>query len=464
MRCRGAKGADGHGLYGVPTILIGIGIALLFVGGIALAQEEDRSQLGGQTTIEDASSEAFEQPAPHLDPLTTELFRAGGAFFKLYWVTTPVSTTQTDGLAPLFNARSCESCHFKNGRGQPPQAAQEAPMGLVLQLSLPQANNDPDPTYGRQLQDQESAREGIMALTYSDLNGQFADGTSYTLQVPTYVITGLAYGSLDPQVSLSPRISPQLAGLGLLEAISDEDLLALSDPNDLNGDGISGRVNLVWDVVNQTERIGRFGWRAEHPTLAQVVGHALSEDMGITSPLFPRENCTPNQPICPTQALTEMTLQDLLEVTAYVSALAVPAQREAQSPQVQAGAALFEEASCSGCHVPTFLTGQHPSIPVLSSQTIHPYTDLLLHDMGDGLADRDLAGQITQREWRTPPLWGIGLFQTVGGHTFYLHDGRARDLNEAILWHGGEAQASLEAYLGMTSEEREALLAFLRSL
>jgi CxxC motif-containing protein (DUF1111 family) len=309
--------------------------------------------------------------------------------------------------------------------------------------------------------------EGLIHIRYEEVRGEFADGTTYSLRKPTYSLSGLAYGELPPEVMLSPRVAPQMIGMGLLEAIPEDTLLDLADPNDRNGDGVSGRPNYVWDAYNNRMALGRFGWKANQPNVIQQVAGAFAGDMGITTNLFPHVSCANPQTECQS-ALTggepEIADDDFLKVVLYASSLAVPARRNWEDETILQGKELFSNAGCTSCHVPTVKTGVHPTIPSLSHQTIHPYTDLLLHDMGEGLADGRPDFQATGSEWRTPPLWGIGLIETVNGHTYFLHDGRARSLLEAILWHGGEAEGAKEFVLQMTQAERDALIAFLESL
>jgi CxxC motif-containing protein (DUF1111 family) len=266
---------------------------------------------------------------------------------------------------------------------------------------------------------------------------------------------------------VSPRVANQMIGLGLLEAVPDETLLALADPDDADGDGISGRVNTVWDYFNNQMAMGRFGWKANQPSVLQQVATAFNGDIGIMTTLFPEQNCSPAQVDCLNAingGTPEISDEDLANVALYSSILAVPAQRDYDDPQVQQGETIFYAAQCQSCHIPTLETGTHPTISALSDQTIHPYTDLLLHDMGPALADGRPDFEASGSEWRTPPLWGIGLIETVNGHTNYLHDGRARNLLEAVLWHDGEARASRDYVLGLSQEDVDALVAFLRSL
>ena len=259
----------------------------------------------------------------------------------------------------------------------------------------------------------------------------------------------------------------------MLEALSEATLLAAADPADLNGDGISGRPNYVWDVENQRRALGRFGWKANQPNLRQQVAGAFVGDMGITSALFRAENCTSPQQDCQTaptgstSALEPYELSDvnLGRVAYYSGTLAVPGRRQWQDATVVRGKQLFVQTlNCGGCHRPKLQTGESAIDPTLTRQTIRPYTDLLLHDMGPGLADGRPDFEATAAEWRTPPLWGIGLFQAVSRHSFYLHDGRARSLEEAVLWHGGEAQRSRDAFAKLPQADRAAVLKFLNSL
>ena len=264
---------------------------------------------------------------------------------------------------------------------------------------------------------------------------------------------------------ISPRLAPQVIGMGLLEAVPAATILAQADPDDSNGDGISGRANEV-PGEDGSPTLGRFGWKAGRATVRQQVAAAFNGDIGITSPLFPEENCPPVQTACreaPNGGTPEVTPSRLDSVDLYARTLAVPALRDATDTQVRRGFKLFEEFGCVSCHLPTLETG--PSdIEALAHQVFHPFTDLLLHDMGDGLADGRPEFGAGGREWRTPPLWGLGLLEEVNGFRFLLHDGRARTPAEAILWHGGEAQAAMEAFRDAPAEEREALLRFLESL
>lgn len=328
----------------------------------------------------------------------------------------------------------------------------------------------PDPNYGNQLNDQAILNipgEGAVQINYTEITGSFEDGTTYTLRKPELSFTGLNYGQFDASIMFSPRVGNQMIGLGLLEAIPESTLHELEDEMDINGDGISGKINYVWDYVNGETVVGRFGWKANQPSLIQQVAAAFIGDIGITSSIFPNENCQGNQADCKNAingGKPEIDNENLEKVVLYASNLAVPARRNWDDIEVLKGKQLFLDANCNSCHIPKMMTGTHSKFEHLSNQEIRPFTDLLLHDMGEGLADNRPDFEADGNEWRTAPLWGIGLFETVNGHTYYLHDGRARNLMEAILWHGGEAEASKNKVLKMNKTERTALIKFLNSL
>ena len=430
-------------------------------------------RLGGDTTAFTTNRNAFSLSARNLTNLERRAFEVGDSFFNQNWVTAPASTDARDGLGPTFNAQSCSSCHTLDGRAEPPKDNDDPKRGLLFRLSIPgeDATGAPlgDPKYGGQLQDRSILKappEGRFIIVWREISGSYGDGESYTLLQPDYSFIELAFGDLHPGIMVSPRIAPAVFGVGLLEAIPEADILAAADPDDEDGDGISGRANMVWDVKEQRTRLGRFGWKANVPTVEQQVAGAFLGDIGITSSLFPDENCPGIQDDC-AAALSggEPEIPDfrLDRVTFYNRTLAVPAMRDVDDLQVLHGAALFLRAGCGACHTPKHTTGE-ADIEALSNQEIFPYTDLLLHDLGDGLADGRPDFLANGREWRTPPLWGIGLVDNVNGHTRFLHDGRARNLAEAILWHGGEGTAAKEAFRNYSREEREALLRFLNSL
>jgi len=427
---------------------------------------------GGEGTVFDTSREAFSLAARNLKGPRRDRFFLGNALFNMNWVTAPSSTTGLDGLGPTFNASSCSACHFKDGRGRPPESADEPFVGLLLRLSVPGQNAHggpvPDPNYGDQFNHKAilgAQSEGKATVTYSDVSGAYDDGTPYTLHAPSYAFDALPFGPLSADVLVSPRVAPGMQGLGLLEALDGDVIEAAADPDDADGDGISGRANHVWDVEAGSPRLGRFGWKANQPSLEQQNAGALLGDVGITSRLFPAQNCPEVQTDCAGATAggsPEIDDQDLGDVTYYTHFLAVPARRDLH--ESDAGEALFERTGCASCHTPRFVTGTLTDFPELSQQEIRPYTDLLLHDMGEGLADGRPDFEATGSEWRTPPLWGVGLVSRVNGHTRFLHDGRARSMEEAVLWHAGEAEASRDAFRALPESDREALLFFLESL
>ncbi|EGQ9884122.1 c-type cytochrome [Vibrio vulnificus] len=436
---------------------------------------------GGDTSVKKEGPNAFSLPAANL-PMSKRLdFSVGNSFFRNPWVSAPASTDARDGLGPLFNTNGCQNCHIKDGRGHPPEKGDSHAVSMLVRLSIPALTAEqkkavitsgviPEPTYGGQLQDfalQDQKPEGQISIRYSDVPVTFSDGTTVVLRKPTVEIRDLAYGEMHPQTLLSARVAPPMIGLGLLESIAEETLLQWADEDDLNQDGISGKLNKVWDVQTQSLAIGRFGWKAGQPTLMQQNAAAFNGDLGLTSHLFPQENCTDRQDLCrklPNGGSPEVSDNILDFVEFYSQHLAVPIRRNVNDPQVKLGETLFVQSGCESCHKQTVKTAKREALPALSEQTIHPYTDLLLHDMGPSLADNRPEYLANGQEWRTPPLWGIGYTQEVNDHTYFLHDGRARNLMEAVLWHGGEAEAAKQNVLKMSAKERDALIAFLNSL
>ena len=453
------------------------------------AEPYERRPAGAATVFKRLNRDAFSHPSANMPFKLQRDFRVGNGIFRKIWVSAPSSTTSSDGLGPLFNARACQRCHLKDGRGRPPAAGERAETMLVRLSIPPQTESEraalrehrqtviPEPTYGGQLQNfstQGILAEGEVTIAYEEVPVALADGEVVDLRKPTYGISGLHYGPLHPETMLSPRVAPPVIGMGLLEAISDADILAGTDPEDRDGDGISGRANLVWSDEHGRPMLGRLGWKAGQPTVSQQAAAAFRGDVGISTPLYPRPHgdCTAAQEACQAAPHGGTSARDTVEASAalfdlltfYTRNLGVPARRDIGDSQVLEGKRLFYDADCTGCHTPKFVTRRDSIGEEQSFQLIWPYTDLLLHDMGEGLADGRPEGVANGREWRTPPLWGVGLTETVSGHTLFLHDGRARNLLEAILWHGGEAEAAKQRVVAMTREERAALLAFLRSL
>lgn len=421
---------------------------------------------GGATTVFDNGPGAFGHPAPNLDAAGLARHEAGDEAFGQVFVSTP--GLPNSGLGPLFNNNACEACHVGDGRGRPPGPG-EGFTTMLFRASIPgfgdHGSPNPAGLFGGQLQllaipgltPEASAR-----VTYSDSGGRFDDGRSYSLRVPHYSFRGII-GFLPNNLLTSPRVAPVNFGLGLLEAIPEATIRSHADPNDSDHDGISGHYNVVYDVTVQDYIIGRFGWKANVGTLLHQTAGAYNGDMGITSSFFPNENCEGEFPSCKDHA-PEIDNKTIADVAFYTQTLGVPARRNLDDPQTRRGEQVFRGIGCDGCHLPTVFTGVLPGVPAVSNQRIHPYTDLLVHDMGDALADNRPDFKANGREFRTPPLWGIGLVGTVNGHTFFLHDGRARNLLEAVLWHGGEAKNTRERFKSLSFDDRKALIAFLNSL
>jgi CxxC motif-containing protein (DUF1111 family) len=435
------------------------------------AEPDPSSRLpGGDTTNTLLTGvNSFDQPVENISDEVISKFFSGNSLFNGAWVQAPSSTDVRDGLGPLFNARNCSACHFKDGRGRPPLEEGDEALGILFRLAVGYGEDEavePDPIYGGQLQPfalPDLTAEGQVATSWSNETFVYPDGDEVRLERPSYEVRELGFGPLDDDAVLSPRVAPVMVGLGLLEAIEDGRLEELADPDDENGDGISGRLRLVVDVESGERRIGRFGWKSEQPSLRQQAAGAFLGDMGITSSLFPQQNCTGTETACE-EMITggEPEIDGLLDnVERYSQLLAVPARRDFKNEEVRLGWRLFDDVGCSGCHVASHQTGQH-ELEELSDQTIWPYTDLLLHDMGLDLADSDRAE--LDAEWRTPPLWGIGLIEAVNGHQRLLHDGRADGVEQAILWHGGEAEASRQAFTELDADARSALIRFINSL
>lgn len=450
-----------------------------WIAGIAIAgcrttvPASDPALSGGAVTVFDTTHDAFSLPSPNLSDEHRTSFFVGNSYFNQNWVIAPASVDTRDGLGPLFNARSCSGCHFKDGRSRPPEAG-EPFSTAILRVSIPgrgaHGEPVPDPVYGDQIQGNAVPgvpREADVVADYETVTGRFADGEPYELRRPRYRLERLGFGPTAPSLLTSPRVAPAMIGVGLLEAVAERDVRAHVDPSDADRDGISGRVNVVWDATANRAAIGRFGWKAEQPTVRQQTAGALRGDMGITTSLFASENHTDKESPCdaqPNGGSPEASDRILDSVARYARTLGVPARRSVLDPIVRRGEAAFERARCGSCHTPSLLTGPVADIPELANQPIHPYTDLLLHDMGEGLADRRPTFEADGGEWRTAPLWGVGLVATVNGHTFLLHDGRARNIAEAVLWHDGEARAAKGAFVSMPRAERDALVAFLSSL
>lgn len=429
---------------------------------------------------------AFEQEAPNLPwGISAAFDRGDGVFERPYTpALRPGFSSNADGLGPIFNHVSCEGCHIGDGRAKPPSGPNEILNGGFVRVSIPGTGPYGEPLtpkgYGAQIGDR--AVDGVkpeakVRINWVESSGTFPDGESYSLRRPEFLISELAYGPMPENAVFELRMAPPVHGLGLLEAIPEKTILAWADEKDINKDGISGRPNYVWDIERGGFIMGRFSWKANAFDLRQQSAAAAYNDMGVNNELFlyrhdekvnthkARQNCEPEQKSCleATDSLDfEMSPGQLRDVTTYLQLLGVVYRRNMDDPKVQQGEQLFHQAGCENCHKSQVMTGEH-EIDRLENQLIRPYTDLLLHDMGEGLSGRrDFMA--TKREWRTSPLWGIGVTQIVNGHTNFLHDGRARNIEEAILWHGGEAEQTKQNYLQLNKNERQLLVSFINNL
>ncbi len=466
---------------------------------------------GGDTSLAINTASSFEKPAANLtDASALRDFNLGNDFFKNPWVPNRASTSLRDGLGPHFNNNACQDCHIRDGKGHAPAWAEggQAPndgtdFGSLLirtykseitantraEMRAGKLINQGDSTVGGQLQhhaNPDISPEVALRVSYTYSELTLNGGEVVQLRRPHWHITSLYTGyPLDADTLLSPRLSPAMIGLGLLERISEADLLAREDAEDRNGDGISGRANRVWSLESQTVTLGRFGWKAGQPSVLEQTAGAFAGDMGLTSRLHPDEGCLAHQADClaaptgngdSTESYPYEVADAVLDKVAFYAAhLAVPERRAAKDAQVQRGKQVFWDAGCEACHRESYLTPPDPSAPALANQRIYPYTDLLLHDMGDDLADVTQANEsapqgilaeysASAQEWRTPPLWGIGLVKRVDPTASFLHDGRAQTLLEAIVWHGGEAAAARDRVINLAPSDRAALLAFLQDL
>ena len=446
-------------------------------------------QGGAGTSRKDVNRDAFSQSSANITFEEEGTFKLGNALFRKNWVSSPSSTQASDGLGPLFNERACQNCHLKDGRGRPPEGG-AGTTSMFLRLAREasseeeraaiaghEALNFPDPVYGSQLQELAVPGlkgEGRMRVDYTEEKVTLGDGNVVSLRRPGYSVENPGYGPLDPRTTLSPRLTPPMIGLGLIEQIAPADILAHADPDDRDGDGITGRPNIVRDGRSGELALGRFGWKAQAASIRQQAADAFAGDIGISTPEAPLHwgDCTQAEKDCLAMpngvqqrlgaAEAPPPVMDL--VTFYSQNLAVPARRDVGKPEVLAGKKQFYEMDCISCHTPKFVTMRGTPDKAQAFQLIWPYSDFLLHDMGEGLADGQRVGEANGSEWRTPPLWGIGLTGTVNGNTFYLHDGRARTLEEAILWHGGEGQKARDRFAAANAADRDALIKFLESL
>ena len=452
---------------------------------------EDYENLsGGIGSTTSSNKNSFSLPMKNINQSNKIDFFIGNSLFQRNWVPSPAITKASDGLGPLFSASSCQSCHISDGRGHPPQTFTDSkPSLMAIHLSIPPQNNEqalalksthiksiPDPIYGSQLSNfaiDGISPEGEISITYEFIPVMFDNGKIVSLRKPLYSITNKNYGDLHPEIQISARVAQPMIGLGLIENISELDILKNIDLEDIDGDGITGKANYVWNKLEKKSSLGRFGWKASQPNIYQQTVDALFEDMGLSSTAIPfSDNCTVNQIECKQFQNGNSKEYDGFEVSNdqidlivyYSKHLSVPQRRGHDNKDVLAGKRVFFQSGCASCHTPKFQTAKNENDQSLSEQLIWPYSDFLLHDMGEDLADDVGEFLANGNEWRTPPLWGIGLTNKVSGHTNFLHDGRARNILEAILWHGGESKKSRDNVLNLSNNDLDKLLIFLNSL
>ena len=415
------------------------------------------------------SAEAFSRPFANLDAEQRMRFVVGNSFFTQPWVSAGASVSGRDGLGPLFNAAACQDCHIRDGRGLPPRERGDALTSAVLRIA--RADGSPDPTYGRHIQTRSLPQlpaEAHVSVSWQEHEIRLHDGQRVALRQPRIEVDQWAYGAPADDLKMSLRIAQPMLGLGLLEAIPERAIRqqVIASDNDSPG----GRTQQAIDIASHEPALGRFGWKATQPSVRQQSLDALINDIGITSVLFPQQNCSAiqHERICHKLASGgQPELQADIEAALvfYAQHLAPPARRAHAQPDVLAGEQLFHRIGCASCHRPSWQTSPTAALPAAADQLIWPYSDLLLHDLGPGLDDGIIEGAASGRHWRTQPLWGLGQVKVVGGaHAGYLHDGRARSLTEAILWHAGEALAARQAWADLPREQREMVLHFLESL
>lgn len=465
------------------------------------------AQPGGDSTVSYKPFPSFMLPAANLPVAQRPNFYAGKALAHQPWIKAPTITTARDGLGPIYNARSCLGCHVNGGKGVVPADGDSPLFAAFVRLSLPGLDTIngavPEPVYGNQIQAQsvalfhqlhqqmpknalsrriETPPEAYVYIDWQDKAFDYPDGNALSLRYPSIRLENLGYGDLHSDALVTVRNAPAIHGMGLLELIDQQAIDAGADADDSNGDGISGRVNQVWDFEHKKTVPGRFGWKANRANLRIVTAAAFAGDIGISNPIFPGQPCTDKQRLCQQTANgnddegVELPEHLLALVVDFTRNLAVPKRRNKNSDAVKKGRQLFYQSGCHACHTPSFVTQTidgssggsqlaHLShLPHLQGQTIWPYTDLLLHDMGEGLADGRPDYLASASEWRTPPLWGAGLNSRVNGNSFFLHDGRAQSIEEAIVWHGGEAEKSQKQFIALPATDRQALIQFVQSL
>ena len=491
-------------------ILLWLTISACEDNSIVPAFNSAENKPGGETTVHIGARAKFDSPAQNLAKDLKPMFYAGKALANQPWVKAPTITTARDGLGPIYNARSCLACHINGGKGFIPENNLHPLTGTLIRLSKKgplhtqeqkQAGVIPHSVYGDQIQSQSISlahqlkssqphlKHDVPPEAYIHVDWVFKtftypDGNTVTLREPKLDFKYLGYGPLNDknteETLIGIRVAPSIHGMGLIELIKQSDIEALADEHDEDQNNISGRVNLVWDAQSQSMLAGRFGLKANKATLAHTVAGAFTNDMGITTSLVPNQPCTSLQAQCINSPNgndendqgqhgknnIEVELPDSLLklVVDFNRNLAPIERRNTNDRNTKKGRSAFYEVGCHNCHQPSFITGNSSEFPHLSNQHIWPYSDFLLHDLGSNLSDNRPDFLASGSEWRTPPLWGIGASQQVNGSTALLHDGRANTVEEAILWHGGEAQHVQQNFINLPKHKRKQLINFVNSL
>lgn len=476
----------------IINIFILIGLSKIGTAENYFSKAEDKEAFaGGVGTVFIENKNAYSLPLKNLKVENRINFFVGNSMFKREWLPPSKLHFAKDGLGPLFNADSCQACHINDGRGHLPSSnwPNDDAISLVIALSIPpqddmqkkqietfKLKSIPDPIYGTQLSDfaiDGVPPEGKIDIEYDYYSVAFDNGKVVNLSKPKFSISNLKYGELHPNIQISARVAQPIIGLGLIEGISIDDIMANADPDDNNKDGISGKASIVFDELSEKNVLGRFGWKSSQPSILQQTTDAAYHDMGLSNTFSSKlNNCSEAQTSCQSMATGNSIEYDGVEVSNeqidlmvfYQKHLSPPGRRNVNDPEVLKGKKIFFESGCNSCHVQKYTTSIDEKNPSLSEQLIWPYSDFLLHDMGKDLADNLSEFNATGAEWRTPPLWGIGLTKLVSGQTHFLHDGRARNILEAILWHGGEAEESKKKILKLSLVELEYLLKFIKSL
>ncbi|RYZ89830.1 MAG: hypothetical protein EOP04_05760, partial [Proteobacteria bacterium] len=360
----------------------------------------------------------------------------------------PERLAKQKGLAgPALDASACASCHAHNGSF----SAEEKDRPTHV-LKIAKADGSAHDEFGLQIQKSELAKATQLKITNETKVETFADGTKVTLTAPKYTMAG---------AQISARIPQMVYGLGLLEGVSESDIASLV-PCVVPSTGVSGKLSEAIHPKTGRKALGRFGWKAGKISLEHQISEAALLDLGVTTPLFPSESCEKTGKCG--AGTPELAAEDVDRLLTYMRTIAVPVQRNVKDERFINGEKVFAKLNCTSCHLPTSYTDNKHPIEKLRGQTFHAYTDLLLHDMGEALSDGKAENNASSSEWRTPPLWGLGLMKIVNGQLLLLHDGRAKSYEEAILWHGGEASAMQAAFRALPKDDRDDLYFFLESI